>query len=62
MAGYLGHHQYQLSQRAELARNLASMTELAGAVPSVEALMHMDVIRNLDNAGAPDVELLALYQ
>jgi len=62
MAGYLGHHQYQVSQRAELARSVASVTDLAGVVPSVDALMHLDVIRNLDSAGAPDEELLALYQ
>ncbi len=62
MAGFLGHHQYQSSQRAELARSVASVTDLAGAVPSADALMHLDVIRNLDNAGAPDAELLALYQ
>jgi hypothetical protein len=62
VAGFLGHHQYQSSQRAELARSVASVTDLAGAVPSADALMHLDVIRNLDNAGAPDAELLALYQ
>lgn len=62
MVGYLGHHQYQSTQRAELARNVAHVTELAGTVPSVDALIHMDVIRNLDNVGLPDEELLALYQ
>ena len=62
MAGYLGLHQYQSVERAELARNVASVTELAGTVPSVEVLMNMDVIRNLDGVVEPDEELLALYQ
>lgn len=62
MAGYLGHHQYQSSQRAELARNVADVSELASVVPSVEVLMDFASIRNLESAAVPDNELLALLQ
>lgn len=62
VAGYLGHHQYQTSQRATLARDVAQVSELAEAVPSVEIFQDFDAIRNLQSAAVPDEELLALLQ
>jgi len=67
MAGYLGHHQYQRSkhaqlQRAELARNVAEVTQLADSVPSLEALQDFTAIRSLESAALPDEKLLALLQ
>jgi len=63
MVGYVGHHQYQLTtRRAEMARNVAEVTELATTMPSLEALQDFDAIRNLESAAAPDTELLALLQ
>lgn len=63
MAGYLGHHQYQISsERAELARSVATVSELAAVVPPVEVLQDFTAIRNLESAAVPDEELLALLQ
>lgn len=63
MAGYLGHHQYRIStDRAELARSVAEVSELAAVVPSVDVLQDFTAIRNLESAAVPDVELLALLQ
>jgi len=62
MAGYLGHHQYQLSKRGEFARNVSEISELATAVPSVAVLQDFTVIRNLESVAVPDEELLALLQ
>jgi ferric-dicitrate binding protein FerR (iron transport regulator) len=62
MAGYLGHHQYQNAQRAQLARNVVEVSELAAAVPSVEVLQDFTAIRNLESAAVADEELLALLQ
>jgi len=63
VAGIFGHHQYQAaSQRAELARSVAEVSDLAIAAPSVEVLQDFTAIRNLDSAAVPDEELLALLQ
>jgi hypothetical protein len=62
MVGYLGHHQYQLSKRGQLARNVAEVSELATAVPSVTVLQDFTAIRNLESIAVPDEELLALLQ
>ncbi len=62
-AAYLGHHQYRIaSDRAELARSVAEVSELATAVPSVEVLQDFTAIRNLEGTAVPDEELLALLQ
>ena len=62
VAGYVGHHQFQSVQRAEMARNVSEVSELAQVVPSVEALVDFHVVRNLSPAPAPDNELLAALQ
>jgi len=62
MAGYLGHHQYRAAQRAELARNVVEISELATAVPSAEVLRDFTAIRNLEGGAVPDEELLALLE
>lgn len=62
VAGYLGHHQFQTAQRAALARNVAEVSELAQAVPSVEALLDLKYIRNLSPTPGPDEDLLAMLQ
>lgn len=62
MAGYIGHHQYQVSKIAKLARDVAEVTVLATVGPSVDVLLDFTAIRNLDSAAVPDEELLALLQ
>ena len=62
VAGWVGHHQYQSAQRAAFARDVAAMSELASAVPSVEVWQDFDTIRNLESGAVADQELLALLQ
>jgi len=62
VAGFLGHHQYQHAQRAELARDVAEVSELAAAAPPVEVLQDFTPVRNLETVATPDTELLALLQ
>ena len=62
MVGYMGHHQYQVSKMAKLARDVAEVTVLATVGPSVDVLQDFTAIRNLDSAAAPDEELLTLLQ
>jgi anti-sigma factor RsiW len=59
---YFGHHQFQNAQRAALARNVAEVSGLAQAVPSVEALLDLKYIRNLSPTPGPDEDLLAMLQ
>jgi hypothetical protein len=62
VAGLLGHRQYLESKRAELARQVVEVSELATLVPSVEVLQDFTAIRNLESAAVADEELLALLQ
>jgi len=63
VAASIGHHQYRVAQqRADLARGVVEVSELATVVPSVEALQDFTAIRNLEVAAVPDEELLALLQ
>lgn len=62
VAGVLGHHQYQTHQRAQTARSVVEVTELAAGVPPVEVLQDFTVIRNLEHTAMPDEQLLALLK
>jgi anti-sigma factor RsiW len=62
VAGFVGHHQFQTSRRAELAREVSEVSDLAQTVPSVEALADFQVVRNLSSTPGPDDELLAMLQ
>jgi len=59
----LGFHQHRLaSERTELARSVAEVSELTSSMPSIEVLQDFTAIRNLESAAVPDEELLALLQ
>ncbi len=56
LASLLGLHQYQVTQRMELAHSVAS---ISGAALPAEWLQDFDTIKNLNTASAVDDELLA---
>lgn len=62
VAAFIGHHQYQLAQRNEMARRVAEVTDLVAAVPSVEVLQDFTAIRNLEYTAVADDELLDLFE
>jgi len=64
IAVLVGYGRYESSQRAKIARGVATVSEV-GTIPSAEALRDFDTVRVLaearnDERVAPDNELLAL--
>ncbi len=59
--GLLTFHGYQLSQRAQAARDLASVSRLA-ALPPMDWLKNFDTIERLNKVKVADDDLLAALQ
>ena len=60
-AGLISYHEGREAKRAELARSVAAVSQVA-SLPSPEILKDFDAIQQLNTAPPPDAELLALLK